>query len=263
MMNGEQARKPIVSILMPVYNAEKFLRPAVASILNQRKIFDYEVIIVDDGSTDSSIDILMEMADERFLILRRKQNRGIAASLNAGLQRCRAELVARMDADDIMHPERLVTQMEFLRQHPPIVVCGTYFDYIDEEGKHTGAPIKFPVQPDDVRKAFKNFTALGHPTVMFRRTVLQHFAPEGYPEKYTPADDLGLWMTLLSKGVLMANIPQVLLHYRRHEGQVDNRLSGVQKEKAAQVHRDLGYLVWPEEVQKAKPKRKVSIKKKE
>jgi len=237
---------PIVSILMPVYNAEKYLHQSVASILEQKGVSKFEVIIIDDGSTDKSFDILQEMGDERFLILRQRENKGIVRSLNIGMLRTTAPLIARMDADDVMHPERLIKQINFMRQNPFLTACGTYFDYINEDSRVTGAAMQFPIQPPDVREAFKKFTAIGHPTAMFRKDFLFKLAPDLYSSKYPYcAEDLGLWLKLLSRKALLANLGEVLLHYRVHSGQTGAKVREREKEQVALVYQDWAHLVWP------------------
>lgn len=232
----------IVSIVMPVYNGERYLKFAVESILAQT-VFNFECIIIDDGSTDKSFDILNEMCDERFLILRHRKNKGITAALNAGIKRATGEYIVRMDADDIMVPHRLEAQLGFMAQNPPIAISGGYFDYIDEDNQIVGAAIQFPVQPDEVREAFRKFTAVGHPTVIFRRAVLLEHT-NLYNERYMPADDLALWLECLSKGLLFANYPEVVLHYRQHKERLSDKHAEEMKKGAELAYDDFGQLVW-------------------
>lgn len=227
---------------MPVYNAERFLKCAVESILAQT-IFNFEVVVVDDGSTDKSFDILKELCDERFLILRHRKNKGIAAALNAGIRRASGEYVVRMDADDIMVPHRLEAQLGFMVQNAPIAVAGGYFDYMDEDNQITGGAIQFPVQPDEIKEAFRKFTAVGHPTVIFRRAVLLEHT-NLYNERYSPADDLGLWLECLSKGLLFSNYPEVILHYREHSERLSDKHAEEMKKGTELAYKDFGDLIW-------------------
>lgn len=234
---------PIVSIVLPVFNASNYITQSIQSILDQRGLFDYQVIIVDDGSTDDSVDIIERMADSRFVIIRRRSNHGLVAALNLGINRADAELIARMDADDIMDTARLANQVQFMLNHPFLAVSGTYFDYIDQNGEPAGGAINFPVQPDDVKEAFKTYTAIGHPTAIFRKSMLMQHT-KLYSDKYKHAEDLALWLECLSKGLLFANLPNVLLHYRVHPGQVSRVKSATQQENTALARRDFGHLIW-------------------
>ncbi len=232
----------IISIVMPVYNAERFLKFAVESILAQT-VFNFECIVIDDGSTDKSFDILNEICDERFLILRHRKNKGITEAVNVGIRRASGEYIVRMDADDIMVPHRLEAQLGFMVQNPLIAISGSYFDYIDEDNQIVGGSIKFPVQPDEVKEAFRKYTAVGHPTVIFRKAVLLAHT-DLYSSKYPSAEDLALWLECLSKGLLFANYPEVLLHYRQHKDQIGSKHIEQQKRSTEAAYKDFGDLIW-------------------
>ncbi len=126
---------PVVSVLMPTYNGERFLRPAIESILNQT-FRDFELIVIDDGSRDQTAEILREFAarDNRILVLTNERNLGIAAATNRGLAAARGEFVALQDHDDISLPHRIQTELEFLHSHPEIALVGSAATLIDENG---------------------------------------------------------------------------------------------------------------------------------
>jgi len=230
-----------VTIILPVYNAERFLEEALRSILGQTG-YEFAVIAVDDGSTDRSFEILRDLADERFTILKRRENHGLVSALNLAISRVATPLAARMDADDIMAPNRLAAQLGFMRENPPVDVCGTYFDYIDASGVSVGGAMQFPVQPAEVVEAFKTFTAIGHPTAMFKvdRIRQTHL----YQERFKHAEDYALWLECLSMGMIFANLPQVLLHYRVHKGQVSQQYTEIQRESTRKAREEYGPRIW-------------------
>lgn len=236
--------QPLVSVVLPVYNGELFLAECVRSIRDQQGFYDFEVIVIDDGSTDRSFEILEAECDERFLLLRQKQNRGLITGLNIGCRRAQGKYIARMDADDIMLPDRLVSQFNFMERNPLIAVSGGYFDYINEDGETVGDALKFPVQPIEVKEAFKTYCAIGHPTAFIRREALFALAPGLYPRRYPHAEDLGLWLEMLSKGAHFANLPKIVLHYRQHSGQVAVAYKQLQAENTARVYADWKDKIW-------------------
>ena len=206
---------------MAVYNAELFLREAIDSILSQ-SFQCFEFIIVNDGSTDRSREILARYKDSRIVVIDNGQNRGLIYSLNKGLERSRGKYIARMDADDIALPERLRMQFDYLESHPETGICGSATEpFYDNEKR--GKNIRFP-ESDVAIRAFAFFQSpFCHPTVMMRKEILDTYHLE-YPTDCRHAEDYGLWIELLkyTKG---ANLPTVLLRYRRHEQSVTMALS--------------------------------------
>jgi glycosyltransferase involved in cell wall biosynthesis len=211
---------PLVSVLLPVFNCEQFLAVAVRSILSQ-SFSNLELLLLDDGSTDRSRKIADKIAgtDDRVRVFS-WTNRGIARSLNSGLDLARGSLIARMDADDIALPQRLERQVAFLEAHPEIIAVGTHALLVDPDGD--------PICPWFVR--LENHEeidrrllsgdgggAIVHPTVMIRREHLN--AVGGYHSNYELAEDLDLFLRLAERGRL-ANIPEVLLQYRQHLGSI-------------------------------------------
>lgn len=209
---------PCVSVLMPVYNAERFLKSAVDSILSQ-SFSDFELVAINDGSTDSSLDILESYSDQRIRIISNTRNLGLITTLNNGLKEARAEYVARMDADDVSHPERLEKQVRYLDKNPNTVMVGSWGIYIDEAGCNL-----FPIQPPhhskEMRKALFKFNCFIHPSVMFRKIPV--LSAGGYNEKAQHAEDYDLWLRL-SESFSLANIPEVLVSYRIHADQISLR----------------------------------------
>lgn len=207
---------PAVSVLMPVYNGERFLAEAIDSILGQT-FTDFEFVIVDDGSTDASPAILADYAsrDPRIRVLT-QANAGIVAALNRGLAECRAPLVARMDADDISLPTRLERQVAFLGGHPAVAVVGTAFQLVSDTGG-AGPVVRHATGHAAIVRGLRRGNCLAHPTVMMRRDPIQ--AVGGYREFLRHAEDYDLWTRVAERHEL-ANLPECLLRYRVHGGQV-------------------------------------------
>ncbi len=203
-----------VTCLLPVYNAGRYLRQALDSVLAQ-SYQDFEIVAVDDGSTDDSLQILKECAtrDTRVKVISRP-NTGIVGALNDGLRECRGELVARMDADDVCLPDRLVRQVEFMAAHPDCVALGTDVFYTDPEGRRLIRHRPALEHAGILCQLLEgNGGALIHPSVMFRRSALD--AVGGYRDRYQWIEDLDLYIRLAQIGTL-ANVPEVHLHYRQH-----------------------------------------------
>lgn len=205
---------PPISVLMAVYNAEAYLNKAIDSILNQT-FKDFEFIIINDGSTDASAEILASYQDERIISLHNEQNIGLSASLNQGLHVARGEYLARMDADDISMPERLDKQVAYMEKHPELGVLGTGIDHIDHTGQHISQQIN-PAQHNEIVWTFLFGNPLVHPTVMMRRELILEAG--GYRLK-GPAQDRELWLRLLGK-TRFANLDACLLAYRTHSSSV-------------------------------------------
>lgn len=205
---------PTVSVIMPVYNGATYLTEAIESM--QRQTFeDFEYIIVDDGSTDDSLNILKNYAaeDSRIQIITRP-NTGIVGALNDGLTKAQGTYVARMDADDIALPERLAKQVQFLEENHDCVAVGSHVLFIDDQNY----PIfTFQTQADHSSIQDKLLKGSGgaliHPTTVLRRDVLEKI--NGYRPEYQLVEDFDLYTRLSTLGTL-ANIPEVLLHYRQH-----------------------------------------------
>ncbi len=206
---------PVVSVLLPVRNGACFLREALDSVLVQTGVA-FELICVDDGSTDASWALLSDYARRcPHLRIARGTGRGISDALNQALALARGRYVARMDADDVCLPGRLCRQADFLDQHAEIDVLGTQATVINAKGELCGR-LRVPVGPDRIAAALEASCSLIHPTVMMRREAVAKAG--GYRTLFDGAEDYDLWLRL-APHVRFDNLPQPLLLYRRHAAQ--------------------------------------------
>ncbi|RZS91288.1 glycosyl transferase family 2 [Motilibacter rhizosphaerae] len=207
---------PRVSVLLPARNAAQWLGAAVGSILAQT-LDDLELVVVDDGSTDATPEVLSAVADRRLRVVRRDGGEGVAAALDAGLEHVRAPLVARMDADDLALPGRLARQVPVLERDEGLVALGAQYDEVDAAGTPTGVRSTLPCGSPLVHWRLLLENPLAHPTVVVRRAALE--AVGGYRLDRPGAEDHDLWLRLSPLGRL-DNLPDSLLRYRRHPGSV-------------------------------------------
>lgn len=213
-----------VSILMPVYNAEQYVAEAIDSILSQ-SYRDWELIIINDGSTDSSESIITQYEDSRIYYIKNPVNLRLIKTLNKGIDYCHGEYIARMDADDVALPDRLKEQVEFLDSHADYLMCGTNAIVIDNDGNKTGKIKNLP--DNDFLQINMLFSPpFIHPSVMIRREVLKE---NRYDEEYKHVEDYELWCRIANLGKI-ANLNKDLLLYRWHDSNVSVLNNEVQEE---------------------------------
>lgn len=210
--------KPTVSVLMPCYNAAETLDQAVASILDQ-SFGDLELVAVDDGSSDATAELLERWAghDRRVRPIH-TEHRGIIEALNTGLTACRGQLIARMDADDRSHPERLARQLRFLDRHPELGVAGCLVEGTPLESVAEGFQIYLDwlnglVTSEEIARELYIESPLVHPSVLMRRECIERVA--GYQEHGWP-EDYDLWLRMHAAGIRFAKLPEVLFYWREH-----------------------------------------------
>ena len=209
---------PKISVIMPVYNCEKYVGEAVSSILCQT-CGAFELIIIDDGSTDRTGEIVRGfLGDNRVVYKRSDSNKGIVESLNRGLQVARADIIARMDGDDVAVPDRLEVQYRFLRDNPQIVLVGSFIELIDEDGRQVGHK-EFRTGPENIKKVFFYYGPHWHPTIMARKAAVD--AVGRYRKEYEHIEDIDLYFRLICSGYETDNIPMSLLKYRVHDDSSD------------------------------------------
>lgn len=213
---------PMISVIMPVYNAEKYVAEAIESILNQT-YSDFEFIIIDDGSTDNSYQMLQSYAvkDDRIKLYRNDINLKLPKTLNFGIEQAQGKYIARMDADDISLPERFAKQIEFMESHPDVGVCGTYYESFSGSQNNKIHIQKNPLTHESI-KIYLNFLgcSLAHPTIF---GITKIFKQHRYSEVMADnAEDYELWLRLMQNHIIFANVPEVLLLYREQQA---NQLS--------------------------------------
>lgn len=215
----EAAKKPLVSVIMPVHNCEKYLDEAVSSILDQT-FEDFELILINDGSTDRSDEIVRKyLKDGRLVYEVNATKRGIVYSLNRALELSRADIVARMDGDDVSMPSRLETQYRFLQEHHDIALVGSCVEFIDESGCSRGVR-EVVTGPENIRRVFFFYGPHRHPTIMFRKEAVDGI---GRYRDYDLCQDIDLYFRLILSGYRTDNIPVPLLKYRVHPENSDKR----------------------------------------
>jgi glycosyltransferase involved in cell wall biosynthesis len=222
-----------VSVVMPVYNGEAFLREAVDSVLSE-PLADLELVVVDNDSTDSTPSIIGQYAArDRRVRVHREGGDNLATLLNRGFQLCRAPLFARLDADDVSVHGRLLAQVKFMQSHPQVVLLGGQALLIDEEGEEF-ATAGYPLEDRELRAALATGNPFVHSAVAMSRTAFE--AVGGYRENLYPAEDLDLWLRLSERGKL-ANLPQPVVEYRIHGSQIS-----LEKQEHQAVHAEAARL---------------------
>lgn len=221
---------PKVSVVLPVFNAGDYLRSALNSILRQT-YSDFELIAINDGSTDGSLQLLQEIAaqDSRVRVISRT-NKGLVATLNEGVALAEGEFIARMDSDDIALPTRFAKQIDYLESHPECVAVGSRVLLIDGDGLPICEFAK-AVEHEDIDSAHMagEGGAIPHPSVIIRKAALQRIG--GYREEYLYAEDLDIFLRLAEIG-RVANLPEVLLEYRQHPTSIGYSRRATQKRSA-------------------------------
>ena len=218
---------PKISVIMPVYNGEKYLREAIDSILNQT-FSDFEFIIINDDSKDSTEEIIKSYDDNRIVYLKNEQNLGVAGTLNRGLDIAKGEYIARMDADDISMPQRFEKQVAYLDKNQDVGVLGSNVIVFTETEENK---TEFPCNEKDVRIHLFINSQLAHPTVMTRRSLVEDGIYR-YDSTWEGREDYELWTRIVQKSKI-CNLPEPLLRYRKHSLQVTKKTDGHKLEKHA------------------------------
>ena len=213
-MRHTTKQNPLISVILPVYNAEKYLTEALES-LRYQTYPHFEVIAIDDGSSDKSFSILRHYTklDSRFRAFKNTTNLKIARTLNLGIKKAKGSLIARMDADDVSLPNRFQKQVNYLSKHPGVVVVGGQCLTIDKDGHLTGKKL-FPTSHITINDLMYTANPMQHPSIMINRALL----PENfswYNPSLPPAEDLDLYFRLGKYG-LFANLKSAILMYRQH-----------------------------------------------
>jgi glycosyltransferase involved in cell wall biosynthesis len=223
---------PRVSVVLPVRDGEKYVEDAVRSILGQT-FHDLEVVVVDDGSSDGTPRIIASLAEEDSRVrLERLRPTGLVGALNAGIGRASGSYIARMDADDVSLPRRIERQVAELDARPTVGVLGTQVRYVDAAGRPMGI-WSLPVGEELVRWSLFFGTALAHPSVMMRRSLVE---AHPYRETEAHAEDYDLWVRL-ARLTSLDNLPEILFERRVHGSSVSDVNETQQTESTLRVQR--------------------------
>lgn len=220
---------PKVTVLMSVYNGEKFLQESIKSILEQT-FKDFEFLIIDDGSSDGSKEIVQSFNAPRIILIENEKNIGLAQSLNKGLKLAKGQYIARMDADDISLPDRLEKQVSFMDNNPEIDVCGSWIKLFDNKKSSIR---KYPEKDLEIKAHLFFNSYIAHPTVILRKCSFQKYNLF-YSSDFKAAQDFDLW-TRAAKNCNFTNLPEVLLLHRKHKVQTSKASNENQKKYANEV----------------------------
>jgi len=203
---------PGVSVIMPVYNTAAYLGQAIESILGQT-FTDLELLIINDGSTDSSASVIGQYKDPRIIYVENEVNKGLVYTLNRGIDLARGEWIARMDGDDISLTNRLEMQLNHLISHPGIDILATRIALMDESGADSG---QWPadaanISPEQIRNYLPRDNCIAHPSIMARAAVMKKFR---YREEQSESEDYDLWLRLVASGIGIHKLNTVLLRHR-------------------------------------------------
>jgi len=217
----------MISIIVPVYNAEKYLKATIESLLRQT-YRDFELIAIDDGSTDNSWAILQSFTDPRLRILRNNANRGIVCTRNRGLSEMKGKYYAPFDADDIAHPTKLEKQIHFLESNPDFGMVGSWVRIIDGNGRPTGKiwRLNAPAELIPSILLFRNYFAQS--ALLIRKEAIPK---EGYPD-YSICQDYGMWIEI-AKNWKTKNLEEYLIQYRIHTEGITRNEETLKKEQLA------------------------------
>lgn len=213
---------------MPVYNAEQYLEEALESILNQT-FTAYRFLIIDDGSVDGSEGIIKKIKDERVQYIKHASNQGLIATLNEGVELATGEYLIRMDADDVAHPVRFEKQIAFMDANLGIAISGTGFSVIGSD-----YTIKHPENAEECRIKLLQNTVLAHPSVIIRREAIIKNKLR-FDDKALHAEDYKLWTDAAIADLKIANLPDILMKYRIHNGQISTLARKQQRQTAQQI----------------------------
>lgn len=223
-----ESENPLISVLMPVKNGEKFIAEAIDSIRSQ-SMDDWELIVIDDCSEDNSVQIAESFGDSRIRLVSASRPLGIAGALNRGIQLANGQFLARLDSDDLSHPKRLKTQVEYMFLFPEVGLLGTWFETLEE------APLiaRHPPDSSSIYLTMLFGNPICHSSVMMRKALLRDFNL-WYDETIPTCEDYDLWQRISEVSELEI-IPEVLVQYRVHSNQTTEQVSGYKPSLDAQI----------------------------
>jgi len=225
--------QPLITVLMPVYNAAPYLAEAIDSILNQR-FKDFEFLIINDGSTDNSLEIINSYKDKRILLINNGQNIKLIATLNKGIELAQGKYIARMDADDISLPERLEKQVQFMETHPEVGLCGSFVRTV---GLAKNYDVHYACSHDEIKFNLFFDTHFPHPAAFIRKSVLSENNLK-FDFGFIHAEDFELW-NRMAQHTRLAILPEILVHKRVHPEQISVKYTPIQLEVSSKIRRQL------------------------
>ena len=221
---------PEITVLMPVHNGGQYLKQALDSLFNQT-FKDFELLVVDDASTDDSKNIVVSYKDVRLRMIENVSNIGIAQSLNRGVADAKGRYIVRMDADDVCFPQRLQRLLDFMRLHPEVAVAGSWAKLT---GKYSEIERR-PIGSGCVKASLCLYNPLIHPSVIIRKDVLTNYGIK-YDRHFSRSEDYDLW-SRLSEVAAIDNIAEVLLNYRVHGNSITAAASNVMEDQSMDIMR--------------------------
>ena len=203
-----------VSIIIPIYNVDPIILSKSFESISSQSFKSFEVILIDDSTKSETSDFCLQYckSDTRFSYIKPTQKLGLVNSLNLGIQRAKNDIIARFDSDDICYEDRISKQVEFLKNNLDIDILGGYIEVINSDYKHLYIR-KYPVSHSEIVKSMQIFCPIAHPTVMYKKAVLQRVGY--YDDNFKYAEDIDLWLRLLSIGAKFSNLNTPLIKYRQ------------------------------------------------
>lgn len=222
---------PKVSVVIPVYNREKYVGDAIDSILAQT-FPDFELLVIDDGSTDGSVEIVRSYNDPRLRLVCNETNLGVPKARNRGIQLARGEYLAFLDSDDWAYPERFAKQVTFLDNHLDYAAVGAWIVWMDEEGRSLRRVRRKPILPDEIAAQRLFRQGIENSASMARTVVLREY---GHREEYDLSEDFDLWSRIAAKNKL-ATLPEVLVRCRMHESRITREQGHRRKDRRLTIY---------------------------
>lgn len=223
---------PIISIILPAYNAESTIKDSIQSVIDQT-YKNWELIIINDGSKDKTESVIQCFNDDRIIYIKNDSNRGLIFTLNLGIAKSKGKYIARMDADDISFPDRIQKQFLYMENHPETILCGTWCKTFGEGVK---SQIKKMYETDkEIKDHFLFLIPVIHPTVLIRKSVLDTNKII-YDTNYRDAEDYKMWFDLMDFGSFY-NLQEVLLNYRISKTQVSQNNNYIQIDSTRRIRR--------------------------
>lgn len=229
---------PKVTVVLPVYNGERYLREAIDSVLAQT-YRDFELWVVNDGSTDSTADIVDSYLDPRVRRIDNPHNMGLVATLNRTFAMVESPFIARMDDDDLWHEKKLELQIALLESRPDIGVCGTSIHKFGD----INSTFVFPEESDALKVGLLFYCMMSHPSVVYRRNMLEETGLT-YQQDYFPTEDYKMWIDVLKHSKIY-NLQQPLVEYRQHESQICRKRKEEQTKLERKLREEQLRLIYP------------------